>query len=118
MKCFWPYIDSYDVTRHKLYLDYDKHEEYDFSVINTETLEEKKAALLKELEDCVSVNYKRQCFIKWHYRINENEYRWSQFVVSTLLVLNDYKLGCLPDIYGFYLKSKWVSEPVGILSRE
>lgn len=39
MKCFWPSIDSYEVTRDELYLDYDKHEEYDFSVINTAILE-------------------------------------------------------------------------------
>lgn len=47
MKCFWPSINSCEVKNDELYLDYYIHEEYDFVVINTETLEEKIAALLK-----------------------------------------------------------------------
>lgn len=64
------------------------------------------------------VNYKRQAFIEWDYRIAENEDRWSQSVVSTLLIHNDYYLGWLPDNFGNSLNGKWVSEPVGMITRE
>lgn len=115
-KHYRPTIQTRIIKPDELYFDYKQYENYNFYEVDDDTFEVKKYKLLKELEDCVFVNFKRHCYIQWDYGFVEDE--WNISPICMLLLQNNYEYSYVPDNYDDNLAGEWVGEPVAVMTRE